>query len=94
MGFCFPLSVLGYPGSHPGNSQRGQGTKLLPHPRSYVPICGNSQEGLGPGIFRGPKALEISEREKYRAKDKVMERARKRARWSRAQERADFTTKL
>lgn len=59
---------------------RGQGTKLPPHPSSYVPICGNSQEGLGPGVFRVLKALEISEREKYRAKDRVMERTRKRAR--------------
>lgn len=94
MGLCFPLSVLGYLGFHPRNLERRQGTKLPPHPSSYVPICGNSQEGLGPGIFRVLKALEISEREKYRAKDRVMERARKRARWSRAQERADFTTKL
>lgn len=90
----FPSVSVGVPWLSSRELGGGQGTKLPPHPSSYVPICGNNQKGLGPEIFRVLKALEISEREKYRAKDRVMERTRKRARWSRAQERVDFTTKL
>lgn len=41
----------------------GQSAKLPPH-SPHVSICGNSWEGLGPGIIRGPMVLEMRESEK------------------------------
>lgn len=52
---------LGCPGSHPGNLERGQCTKLPPPPQ--LPWL-HLWEQLGrPGIIKGPRAQEKRKRE-------------------------------
>lgn len=63
---CFPLR-LGALWLQSSKLGEGVAYKLpSPPPGSHGSICGNSWEGLGPGIITGPKSLEMRKRAEHR----------------------------